>query len=136
MTKLEVGQDHIKTKGRHFQTNQGKTKQGILSTSVGDPSKSLIKAGIKIRECIRTPEEVTMTNKGSMIQEASTLTHVKDPRCILVRDIRTDRDRARESFLRGTSIQIQGSFQSNIATGVPLPQASKDILVIPTLTRR
>ena len=66
MTKLEVGQDHIKTKGRHFQTNQDKTKQGISSTSEGDPSKSLIKEGIKIRECIKTPEEVNVHQPPSL----------------------------------------------------------------------
>lgn len=132
MTKQGVDQDHIiKTKGSHTQISQDRTQQGILILSGVVLNKFLIKEDIKTRECIRIQEEVIMSNNGSMMQEASTLTHVKDLSCTLARVIQIDKGRG--STLKGTSIQTQDSFQISIATGVLHLQASRDILVILTL---
>merc|ERR1719312_1325493 len=105
-----------------------------------------------------------MTNKGSMIQGDSTLTHVKDTRIHLgsltwvtmtnkgsmiqgdstlthVKDPRCilvrdiQTDKVRGSFLIGTNIQTQGSLLTNIVIGVQLPQANKGTLVIPIQIR-
>lgn len=132
MTKQGVDQDHIiKTKGSHIQISQDRTQRGILILSGVVLNKFLIKEGIKTRECTRIQEEVIMSNNGSMMQEANTLTHVKDLRCTLARVIQIDRGRG--NTLKGTSIQTQGSFQTSIATGVQHLQASRDTLAILTL---
>lgn len=138
MTRLEVVLGSIiRTRailGSNTQNNPGRNHPDIIwMLSEVDPNKFLIKAGIRSRECIRTPGEVTMV---SMTQGPSMLTHARDPSCTPAQANPTLIDKDRGSSLTGQSILTPGRSLTNIATGVHHPLVSRATLATHTLTLR
>lgn len=126
----------------HSQTSQDKILQDKWTLKEEAHSKGLIEEDNKIKECIKTLEEVIMINrdmlgqwtKDSMTQETSMLTHAKGHKCTLARDIQTDKHQG--TIQREATTQTQDSFQTNTGTGVPHLQASKATQAILIQTRR
>jgi hypothetical protein len=138
MTRLEVVLGNItRTReallGSSIQNNPGRIHPGIIwMLSVVAPSKFLTKAGIRSRECIRTPGEVTM---ASTTPGPSTLTHARDHSYTLALGNPTLTE-DRWSSLTGQSILTPGRYLTSIVTGVQHRLASRDTLATHTLTLR